>query len=815
MKKKLSLLLNYILLAFRSLNRQKKSAFINIIGLSVGFVAFILIYLFLIYEHSYDKSWKDSEKIYRVTEKLVFGHEDNFAVSSYNVCQAMKNDIPEVEVATMIHRSNKSDDRGLTCWYEDKKFSVSSVTMADADFFKVFDYPFLEGNSETALVDPYSMVIDAETKSAVFGDEDAVGKVIEVDYITYTVTGVIDKDARLSHLSFDILISQSTLKESQFELWRGDWCWLIGYTYVKLKDESLAESFQEKVALLSETTIRPWIREVNIEGDVQLAAEPIRNVHFNTQLQYDYETNTNRGFVNMFIYIAAFLLLIASINYMNLTTARSMKRSREIGIRKVVGAYRSQLVFQFLSESIITTLLSFGFALLFTELLLPWFNNLIEMRLSLGMAFDFSHNALGIYLLLIVLFLGFLSGSFPAFVLSSFKPIHALQKNLTPNRNSLFSAINLRKILVIVQFVISIGMIICTLVVSSQLRYMRNYDYGINLNQNMVIYFPQDTSLSNHRETVREKLLNLPEVDKVSITQSLPGYQSGRLMFYMGDQTATDLKTMNLYMVDYEFLNFFDIRLKEGRWFLKESIEDSKTAFVVNQAAVDFLGTTEPIGFKMSCGLGIDGEIVGVVENFHYSSLHSPLEPLVFVLSMRGNPAFAAVHIATPDVAQAVEKISGVWQDFDQNHFLNYSFLDERFEKKYERESKMLSLFSYFSIIVVLISCLGLYGLSAFTVEQRTKEVGIRKILGSRVNQIVKLLVSDFIRLVVFAGIISIPIAYIIMNEWLSTFAYHVDLNFIWFALGFLIAVFIAVFTILTQVWKALKMNPIDVIKYE
>lgn len=815
MKKKLSLFLNYILLAFRSLNRQRKSAFINIVGLSAGFVAFILIYLFLIYEYSYDKSWTDSEKIYRINETLVFGQEDNFAVSSYNVCQAMKNDIPEVEVATMIHRSNKSDDRDLTCWYDNKMFSIPSITMADEDFFNVFDYPFVEGDPKTALVDPLSMVIDTDTRLSIFGDEQALGKTIQIDYKTYKITGVIDKKSRLSHLSFDILISQSSLPQKQFEQWRGDWCWLIGYTYVKLKDESLLDNFKNKVELISENTIRPWIREENVEGDVQLFVEPLKNVHFNNRLQYDYETNTNRGFVNMFIYIAVFLLLIASINYMNLTTARSMKRSREIGIRKVVGAYRSQLVFQFLSESIVTTLLSFILALLFTELLLPWFSNLIGMRLSLGMAFDFKHNISGVYLILIVLALGFLSGSFPAFVLSSFKPIHALQKNLMPNRNNLFSAINLRKILVIIQFIISIGMIISTLVVSSQLRYMRNYDYGINLDKNMVIYFPSDTSLSNNQDMVREKLLSLPEVDKVTLTKSLPGYQSGRLMFYMGDQTASDLKTMNLYIVDYEFFDFFNIRLKDGRLFLKGSIEDSKSAFVVNQAAVNFIGTNDPVGFRMSCGLGVDGEIVGVVENFHYSSLHSPLEPLVFLLSEKKQPAFAVVHISSPDVVQAVDKIIKVWQEFDHNHFLNYTFLDERFEKKYENESKMLSLFSYFSLIVVLISCLGLYGLSAFTVEQRTKEIGIRKILGSRVNQIVKLLVSDFIRLVVLAGIISLPIVYLLMDEWLNTFAYHIDLNFVWFVLGFLIAVLIAIFTVLTQVLKALKMNPIDVIKYE
>ena len=814
MKKQFILATNYTLLAFRSLTRHKKHMLINIIGLAAGFVAFVLIYLFLTHEYSYDKSWNAYKNIYRVNESFTFGQEDHFALSSYNVSQTMKHDFPEIEAATIIHRSSRSqENNGLTCWYEDRMYRIPAFTMADEDFFSVFDYPFLEGNPKNALMAPYSIVIDSETKYSIFGNEQALGKTIRLDDKLYQITGVIDKNARLSHLTFDVLVSQSSLPAKQFDEWRADWCWLIGYTYVKFKDASLAADFDMKLETLAENTLRPWLQSENVSGDIKLYIEPITDVHFNTLLQYDSDTNTNRRFVNMFVYIAAFLILIASINYMNLSTARSMKRAREIGIRKVVGAYRSQLIAQFLGESILITLFSFGLALLLTWLLLPWFNDLIGMKLSLRQLFDFKQNIFGVYLLLIVLFVGFLSGSFPAFVLSSFKPINALRKSFSVQHNNLFSAVNLRKILVVLQFVISIGMIISTLIVSSQLRFMHNFDYGINLEKNMIVYFPSDTTLRNNSAAIREKLLGLPEVDKVTLPGGLPGYSTGRLMFYMIDSADAEIKTMNVHSVDHEFFDFFGIQLADGRLFSKEITSDEKLAFVINQAAANFIGAANPIGFRMAC-MGVEGPIIGVVKNYYYSSLHSPIEPIVFILQTN-RPTFMGIHIQTDNLSEAIDRIATIWHDFDRNHFMNYTFLDERFATKYENEEKMFALFGWFSLLVVLISCLGLYGLSSFTVEQRSKEIGIRKILGSSTFEIIRLFVVDFMRLVVIAGCISIPITYFLMSEWLSDFANRVTLHVGWFVLGFLIALLISLLTVLSQALKAVHKNPVDVIKYE
>ncbi|MDA3944179.1 MAG: ABC transporter permease [Bacteroidetes bacterium] len=810
------LLSNYLLLSLRNIKRQRTHALINIFGLSIGLIVFILIFLFLVHEYSYDKSWRDHEQIYRLHASLDFnGREDHFALSSYNMAQAMKNDFPDIKAATMIFRTSFSNDQvGVTVYYDDKMYEIPSYTMADADFFNVFDYPFVEGDPNTALSEPKSLVISKKTAKNIFGDQAAFGQLIRIKTTTYKVTGVIDKEACQSHLLFDALISMSTMNQETIDQMKRDWFWLLGYTYIRFKDEALIEGFDKKLESLRQNTIKPWIQQVNVDGDIKMAIEPVSSIHFNNHLQYDSASNTNKRFVKMFAYIAVFLLLIASINYMNLATARSIKRAREIGIRKVSGAQRSQLIIQFLGESIFTAFLAFVLALLVTELLLPWFNTLVGMELSLAAIYSANNIHNGLLLLLVVLLLGLISGSFPAFVLSSFSPMDVLRSGSFSGKKQLFSASNLRKALVVFQFLISISLIISTLIVSDQLQFMRKYDSGIALDQVMVIHFPSDTTLYNNKEVLRQELLKLPEVKQVSLTESLPGYQSGRLMFFLGDTAKPEVRTMNLYVVDHDFFDLLEIKTLEGRTFSKEYPNDSKTAFVVNKAAAEFLGYDNPVGVDMYCGMDVEGKIIGMVNDFHYSSLHNPIEPLVLILS-RDKPDYVAVKIKGPFSRQAIDHIAEIWQNFDQKHFFNYHFLDQQYARQYQREEKMLSLFGYFSFIVVLISCLGLYGLSAFTIEQRTKEIGIRKILGSSTWHLIKLTIFGFMKLVLLAGIIAIPLTYFLMQEWMNDFAYRVGLHPAWFALGILAAIVVALVTVYSQAIKAVNKNPVDAIKYE
>lgn len=817
MKKLFVLGSNYALLSARTISRQKKHAAINIIGLSAGLIVFMLIYLFLIHENHYDTAWRDHQRLYRLHSSLVFnGREDHFALSSYNMAQAMKTDFPEVEASTLIFRNSFSNDqRGVTAWVDDQMYEIPPITVADADFFKVFNYPFLSGDPLTALQEPNSIVLSKKTAHILFGDEDAYGKLLKINTNTYKVTGVIDKERIQSHLVFDDLISISTLPQRQFEQMQNDWFWLVGYTYIRFQDDIEAEKFSEKLELLRNNTIEPWIKEVSVDGDIQLAIEEVTGIHFNTRLQYDSPTNTNRNYVFIFAFVAVFLLLIASINYMNLATARSMKRAREIGIRKVAGAHRVQLVLQFLGESILTSLLAFVFALLFAELILPWFNSLIGFELKISLLYQPGYVQYGLLLLGVVVGVGLLSGSFPAFVLSGFSPITVLRSaGGASGDKKLFSAPNLRKLLVVFQFVISIGMIISTLVIADQLRFIRHFDSGINTAHTMVINFPTDTVLRKNSEVIRQSLLALPEVEKVSLTASLPGYQSGRLMFFLGDTTNPEVRTMNIYVVDHEFFDFLGIKTLEGRIFSKEFPNDVNTAFVVNRAAAKFLGYDNPVGVKMNCGLGVEGKIIGMVENFHYASLHNPVEPLVFILT-RENLRYVAVRLQPANMQQSIERITEVWHGFDQKNFFNYHFMDEHLLQQYDRESKMMALFGWFSLIVVLISSLGLYGLSAFTIEQRTKEIGIRKVLGSTAWQTIALLIKDFVKLVLLAGFISIPVSYFLMEEWMNNFAFRAGVRPVWFVVGFIMALLIAVATVMAQAFKAVRSNPVNAIKYE
>lgn len=810
---------NYLKTTMRKMVKQPTYAVINLIGLTVGLVVFLLIFSYVAQEYSYDRKWRDHQQLYRLNASLNFnGRMDHFALSSYNMAQAMKTDFPEVEAATMIFRTSFSDDQtGITVWNEDRMLELPSFTYADEDFFRVFDFPFTEGDPLTALKEPKSLVINTELAKSFFGNEAALGKLLKINKTTYKITGVMDMQQHTTHLQFDALASLSTYPQSTVDQFRRDWFWLLGYTYIRFDNEVSAENFQQKLDLLYENTIKPWIESVNVDGSIGMHIEPVAGIHFNNRLQYDSSTNTDQGLVKIFGLVALFMLLIAAINYMNLATARSMKRAREIGIRKVVGAHRKQLIVQFLSESFLMAALAILIAWALAELLMPSFNILLGMELSLSHLVSGSEPLMPLLLIGTYILLGLLSGFFPAIVLSSFSPVKVLRPGMLTGAAAKSGQVNLRKLLVVLQFIISTGMIISTFVVGAQLHFMQQKPKGFDAEQLMVIHFPSDSTLLANKEVIRQQLLQLPEVKQVAATASLPGYQSGRLMFFVGDTIQPVVHTMNLYVVDHSFFDLLNLQLLEGRLFSKDYPNDATTAFVVNKAAADYLGYADPLSIEMNCGMGVQGKIVGVVENFHYTSLHSPIEPLVFILQNDAHARvdYLAIKLQTQQLSQSIEKVSQIWQQFDRMHHFHYTFLDERFERQYQREQRMLALFGYFSLIIILISCLGLYGLSAFSIEQRSKEIGIRKVLGSSDLSLLRLLTLSFMKLVLLAAILSMPIAYFLLSEWLSGFAFRINLHPLWFVLGVLIAATVAFGTTAIMAWKALNAKPLDSLKYE
>ena len=815
MKKYFILPRNYLQTTFRRMLKQPGYALINMIGLTSGIMVFLLIFSYVTREYSFDKAWTGADRIYRISGTLNFnGRTDQFALSSYNIGQSMKTAFPEVEASTMIFKTNiSSSETGITVWVDEQKLEIPSFTYADEDFFKVFDYPFTEGNPGTALTEPKSMVLNTELAYKLFGKNSALGKMVRINKNTYVVTGVIDKSNHLSHLEFDVLISMSTHTQQAIEAFRSDWFWLLGYTYIKFNREDAAEGFGVKLDRFTEETIKPWIKEVNVDGSIALRYEPVRDIHFNNSLQYDSTSNVSKRTVQIFAVIAFFLLLIASINYMNLATARSVRRAREIGIRKVAGAHRMQLMMQFLGESYLITAISFALAWSLAEAVMPFFNDLTGLRLSLSGLMLSGGNTI-LILLGTFIVLGLMSGFYPAMVLSSFSPVRVLKPGAALGKTTAFQLVSLRKMLVVLQFVISTGMIIATLVVSDQLNFLMKHEKGIETEQVMVIHFPRDSALMANKSVIEQQLLALPEVEKVTGTASLPGYLSGRLMFFVGDTSKPEVHTMNLFFVGYEFFDLLGIEIEQGRVFSKEYPNDDSTAFVINQAAARYLNYPDPLQIEMNAGIGVQGKVVGVVKDFHYTSLHNPIEPLVFVLRDKA-VNFMVVKLRTTDMQASIGKIQSLWQDFDQKHYFHYSFLDERYASQYLHEQRMLRLFRYFSLIIVLISCLGLYGLSSFSTEQRTREIGIRKVLGGSYTDILGLLVKGFMLLVLIAGIISIPVVYFLMSEWLQGFAFSVGLKVWHFMAGFLLAAVIALVTVLAQAVRALRSHPVDAIKYE
>ncbi|MFW5705730.1 MAG: ABC transporter permease, partial [Bacteroidota bacterium] len=515
--------------------------------------------------------------------------------------------------------------------------------------------------------------------------------------------------------------------------------------------------------------------------------------------------------------IGLFIILIASINYMNLATAKSIRRAREIGIRKVAGAGKKQLILQFLGEAVIYSFLSLIIALIFIELFTPVFNDLSGKSLSLF------HDTPGMSLwltwlqvIVIVVLVGIFSGSFPAFILSGFRPVHVL-KGASANaviRTKFINTTWVRKALVVLQFTISVVMIISTWVVFSQLQHMRYRDLGFNKENIVVVNFPSDTALTAKREVIKNELLKNANISRVSTTNNLPGYTHGRLLFFVDEQGEWKNQTMNLFVVDDDFDDLLDLQVNEGRFFSRDFAHDDTAAFVVNEATVKFLGLEQPVGHKMKCGLGVNGKIVGVISNFHYASLQKPVEPLVLIYKSNWIDMLA-IRVNMENFGETIQFIEEKWTAFDQKNAFSFSFLDANFDSQYDKERKLLNIFGYFAILIIIISSMGLFGLASFTAAQRTREIGIRKVLGSSETQITGQLIKDFLMLVLVAGIIAIPVSYFAMQLWLDAFAYRISLDWTFFAGSLLLAMAIAVFTVLFQALKAARSNPVDVLKYE
>ncbi|WP_276497413.1 ABC transporter permease [Pontibacter litorisediminis] len=800
------MLSNYLTVMLRNLVRNKVYSAINIVGLAIGVASCILIFLYVQDELSYENHFSKRDRIARLVGEVVFeGHKDQFAVTALPLAQAAR-EFSDIEAVTQFNQAGKQ-----TIWYNDQTFSEEDLLFADSAFFQIFDYEFLAGNPATALDAPRTIVLTEALADKIFGGyEQAMGETLKFSRDSYTVTGVY-RDLGHSHIKASGLLSRATIDARiSAEERNNQWFNLNNYTYVLLRHEEQLPALQKQVDALAENRINPWIKENQLNAHMNLIVQPLQDIHFDKRFNHDTTPHGNISYVYIFGAVAVFLLLIASINYMNLATARSAKRAKEVGLRKVVGADRSQIIRQFLGESVVLTLIAVLLALALVQIFIPSFNNLTEKNFT---SYFFLQWQFLVVLLAIILLVGVVAGSYPAFFLSGFKPADVLKSDKQPKGGSA----TLRRALVVVQFSISLIMIIGTIVVFAQMHFLKNSELGFNKEQVMVIDVPGgDSTLVQRLPIIKQKLLQNPNVLQVSNSYSIPAELSSRTLMLVEQGDKMVEKTFDVIAVDYDFLPLMGIELQAGRNFSRDMKTDEKEGIIINEAAAKWLGWSDPVGKKVETGdetiTGNSAKVIGVVKDFHMSSLHTDVQPLAIRLIPQ-SPGYLLARLSPENQASTISFIEEQWRTFDQRHPMEYFFLDEFFDRQYQAEEKMLTVFGYFAGLTILIACLGLFGLASFTAEQRTKEIGIRKVLGSSTGNIVLLLSKDFALLVVIAIVLASPVAWYGMSQWLQDFAYRIDLSWWIFALAGLLALVIALATVSFQAVKAALLDPVKAIR--
>ncbi len=809
---------NYFHTGFKVLLRQKGYTLLNIIGLAMGIAVFTFIFLYVQSEISYDRQWTDHQNIYRVTSEYSIDETvENIALTPFRLADDFMKEFPQVESATNMFFTDPSDINDVSSvTFDDIVYEIPDITLSGPNFFKIFDYDFVEGNADSALSKPNTMVISSEIAHMIFGDEPALGKLLQTVVREYTVSGVFEKKCNPTHHNFDAVVSVSSLDESGLARLKRDWYWLTCYTYIKVDDttniNNLEIEFNDFATNKRQEVLQD--EEIELDGYFMNKFEPISHVHYNTSLQYDSPTNTDSRYLYIFGIIAAFILLTASINYINLATARSLKRIKEIGVRKVIGASKKQLIFQYISESIIITTIAFIVALSVVELLMPQFNELVGKELTLVESIFTGRGIFfGILLLLLMLLLALIGGSFPAFVITSFKPATVLKGSsllIQKHGKRMFSAGFLRKLLVTVQYVVSIGLIISTLIIYAQMDFLNSHDLGFEKENIFVINTPDDTSFNKRIPKFLKILAKDKSILDVTSAMNVPGYTESKMLFYVGDTLNQNIQTLNYYNVGYNYFELLKASLLQGSFFSSDIYNENYNHYIVNEAAAEFLSLDSIIGSSLSISFDEkfrEGKIIGVIKNFHFSSLHHEVEPLAFLLNPN-NSRYIIVKFKDGQHDEAMEHIREVWKSFNEGSFLHYTLLETKLESLYKGDNNMLSLFIYFAVFVILISSLGLYGLTSYLIQQRTREIGIRRVLGGSEIQIITMLAYVYLRVVLFAGIISSVFVYYLMNTWLNSFAYHIEINGWYFLAGILITLIIAFITVSIRSFKVVREKP-------
>jgi putative ABC transport system permease protein len=802
------MLKNYFTIAFRSLLRHKVFSLINIWGLAIGMAACLLIVLFITDELRFDQHHVKKQQIYRVEGASIRGGQnmEPFAKTNFGLAPLLKTAFPEIE--SYVRMDIVPD----LVKYEDQQFIEEQIGFADSTFFDIFSFQFIQGNPAHALDEPNSVVITQSIARKYFGAENPLDKQMKINEDLVKVTGVIKEAPRTSHFQVDLVVSIRTV-EPRYPDWMrhprsGG---TSHYTYVLLPEKYTYQTLENQL----NGFINKYVGE-NGTNFMRLTLQPLTKIHLYSQSNDQIQANGSITYVYIFAAVALIILLIACINYMNLTTARSIERAKEVGLRKVVGANKSQLVFQFLGESILISVLALLVAYVIAYLTMPWFNELSGKELSVSLTAN-AWIAFGLFIFSLVV--GLLAGSYPAFFLSAFKMTSVLKGNVTRTGSS---SLALRKSLVVLQFGISIMLIVSTLLIYTQMQFIQNTKLGINADQ--ILTIPLSSNISAKFDALKTELLQNSQVQGVTGANNelTTGRTNWRQYKVKNNPTKeTSIATMD---VDPDFFKTLQAEIIAGRGFSKDFPSDVKDAWVVNETAAKFLNLDNPVNETLAGNVfnGKDwgmkeGRIIGVVKDFHFSSLHNEIKPAVFNLSSpAANPIqFMWVRIQSKDMPATIDFIERTWKKFETEFPLQYSFMDEDIENLYVAEQRFLQVFITFATLAIFIACLGIFGLASYTATQRTKEIGIRKVLGASVSSIVLLLSKDFTRLVLLSFVIAAPVAWYMMKQWLQNFAYHIDIGAGVFIISGLLALLIAWLTVSYQSIKAALMNPVKSLRNE
>jgi len=788
------MLRNYFKIIFRTLWKQRFYTAINILGLSVGMACVLLISLYILDELSYDRFHEKADRIYRLGSHIIIGESDvELPLTSAAVSQPFLEEVPEVAMAVRMVMIPQKVQR------EDQSFLEDEILAADPGFFKLFSFSLIAGNPETVLAEPNSVVLTEAKANHYFPDGDALENTLYIKDELHKVTGIMEEMPAQSHFHSDMVYSFSTLGISEGTDWGA---YINIHTYFLLNENNNIKAVNGKLDGLIKKYVKEYEQLTQMGGSFEMFVQPLTDIHLHSYLMSELEPNSSINTLYIFGAIALFIILLASINFLNLATARSADRAKEVGVRKALGSLRTTLVRQFLAESLLMSVVAMLLALALAELLRFPFNQIAGKEIGMNIA---ENLWLLPAILLFTLLIGLLAGSYPAFYLTRFRPVEVLRGRIVGgSKDSRF-----RNSLVVFQFVISTGLIVCTLLVYQQLQYIQNKELGFD--RENVIILRQTDQLKEHRETFRQALVQHTGVQAVSFSSREPlGVQDGAYFSVKGRDKEGQL--IKYTFVSHDYPEVIGAHLKEGRSFSRDIAGDT-AAVVVNEVVVKQLGIENPIGSVLERGGGDLFTIVGVLENYHFESFHTKIQPLILILNE--DYYLTEIKIQSENLKETLAFVEKTWRQYAPATSFEYTFLNEDFDALFRAEQRLGKIFAIFTGLAIFVACLGLLALAAFMAEQRTKEIGIRKVLGAGVGHIVILLSKDFTKLVLIAFIIALPLGYFAMSRWLENFAYRIEIGVGVFVLTGVVSLVIAWVTVGYQSVKAAVANPVKSLRSE